>query len=103
LPTWKFDKNTGDYQDSSGGSGGPSWTDRVLWSHEGNNAGITNKFYQSLQKCKLGEFGNYPEHNPVVGSWTVEVKKINKEKRNSVLEQFDQEMCPVEGGGSFGS
>lgn len=87
LPTYKFAKKTGKYKEHSDCA--PSWTDRILWSHSKMNS-LNCNFYTSLDKCRVGDYGYHPEHSPVVGNWTVEVKKINKDRRKTVIEEFEK-------------
>jgi len=86
LPTYKFDQYSGQYLDNSDNA--PAWTDRILWSKSSLNE-TTNNFYTSISQIKLGNTKLHPEHNPVIGSWDMEVKTINRERSKKLMYNIE--------------
>lgn len=66
----------------------PAWTDRILWSKSSYDD-TKNHFYTSISPLKLGNSGMYPNHNPVIGSWDMEVKKINRERGKTLIYNIE--------------
>ena len=87
LPTYKMDRETGEYLETYDQA--PAWTDRITWSHSKIND-LNCNYYTSIEGIKFSNNELYPEHNPVVGSWEVEVKKIDKDVRLSCNRMFLQ-------------
>ena len=90
LPTYKFDQYSGQYLDNSDNA--PAWTDRILWSKSSLNE-TTNNFYTSISQIKLGNTKLHPEHNPVIGSWDMEVKTINRERSSKLMYNIENGQC----------
>jgi len=77
LPTYKYDSYSNVY-DSSKKQRVPSWTDRILWSCD---FGIIKQLFYNRREYKESD------HRPVVAYFIVEVKKIDKQKKEEVLRK----------------
>jgi len=80
LPTYKYDANSNIY-DTSKKQRTPSWTDRIMWSC--SDLKIQQLFY-SRREYKESD------HRPVVSYFVIEVKKIDKVKREQIVSQVYQ-------------
>jgi len=52
---------------------------------------LKNLSYSSIKICKFQPSGIFAEHTPVIGSWDMEVKQVNKERRRTVIAEMQQE------------
>jgi len=86
LPTYKYDANSNVY-DTSKKQRTPSWTDRIMWSC--SDLKIQQLFY-SRREYKESD------HRPVVSYFIIEVKKIDKIKREKIMSQVYQVLSEIE-------
>ncbi|KAF3987302.1 hypothetical protein FT663_04507 [Candidozyma haemuli var. vulneris] len=80
YPTYKFDKGTSNY-DTSEKQRVPSWTDRVLFRSI-NKDGMKALNYGSVMDIFVSD------HKPVFSTFKVNIKFVNKAKKNKLTEEY---------------
>jgi len=85
LPTYKYDPGTNTW-DTSEKARPPAWTDRVLW--QGEN--IKQTHYRSHMDLMVSD------HKPVSAVFDVDVKVIDKEKRQKIREEIMKQLDMLE-------
>ncbi|KAI8071452.1 Endonuclease/exonuclease/phosphatase [Gongronella butleri] len=78
-PTYKYDRNTNNY-DSSEKKRVPAWCDRILW-----RSNLTQNLDYRRHEVKASD------HRPISATFQVQVKEIDGDRRDRLLEQIEQD------------
>ncbi|KAL3122896.1 hypothetical protein niasHT_010296 [Heterodera trifolii] len=85
VPTYKFDPGTHNW-DTSEKKRVPAWCDRILYWVKDKNVGIEQVTYESAHQVVLSD------HKPVLSTFRVQVKKVDRPRRSAIYEQLLREV-----------